>query len=84
MCFWNLSQFHRSTLSQTQQSISTAALSDMWLSLGIQPSALMPSDYFYLLLLCPSSLIVSIFSSILCFLLLSQLFLIVNKQNNKQ
>lgn len=42
-----------------------AALPDMWLSLGIQPSTLMPSDYFYLLLRCAFCLTRSIFSFIL-------------------
>lgn len=42
-----------------------AALPDMWLSLGIQPSTLMPLDYFYLLLRCAFCPTLSIFSFIL-------------------
>jgi len=38
---------------QIHQSISTADLPDMWLSLEIHPSTLTPSNYFYLLFHCP-------------------------------
>lgn len=55
----------RSTLSLMLQCISAAALPDMWLSLGIQPSTLMPSAYFYLLQHCLCWFIVTTFPSVL-------------------